>query len=735
MLRRRIVVDRLAQLVMLAAGVLVGVVVLRALLGTRQARRSFRVIFPRELPAEALVAALRGLHGLLPGPWRRLLRVPAVVLETIGSGKGITHWLSVAGADAEQVLGQLRAALPGVRIIEEPRPRPTIQVARELCPVGGGRLRSEAIAATNVAILGALQPAEGMIVVQWVLVPIGAGPLAWLAWRWRQLAGKDLPPRSGRAAEPPFVVSCRVGIAGGSPGRLLARVIGALATASTEDRRLRRRLLPSAWVADRLRRASVPSLGSGSGLAGDELAAVLGVPVAGPQLEGLTLSGSRQLPVAPAVSRTGRVLADALAAGRPRPVALTELESARGLLLTAPTGSGKSTVLEHLCAQDFAAGRGVVAVESKGDLVAALADLVPPERLDEVVVFDPADRRPVGFNLLTAGEDAAELIVDHVVGQFRALYATYLGPRSEMLLRAALLSLAGSPEPLTICEVIPALTDAGLRRRLAASISDDTLAGVWAWFDGQTAAAQAEMVSPLVNKLAAFTLRRRVRAVVGQAVGGLDLDAVLADGRIALISLSKGTVGEEAASLIGSCLLARLWAAIQARAAVPPQQRRFVSVVLDEAQDFLRLPVALGDAVAQSRGMNVGWTVAHQNLGQLTPELRRAVLANLRSKLVLQTSADDAHTFAREFAPHVNAADLQGLGPFEGYAALSTGAAVAPPASIITRPAPARAGLGTKVRDRSRARYGRAPAEVEDELRARLAGTPRETAVGQRRQQ
>jgi DNA helicase HerA-like ATPase len=155
--------------------------------------------------------------------------------------------------------------------------------------------------------------------------------------------------------------------------------------------------------------------------------------------------------------------------------------------------------------------------------------------------------------------------------------------------------------------------------------------------------------------------------------------------------------------------------------------------MVDEAQDFLRLPVALGDAVAQSRGLGVGWTISHQNLAQLPADLRAAVLANLRSKVVMQTTADDARAFAREFAPHLDASDLQGLGAFEAFAALSTGAAVAPPCSIRTRPPLTPTGHGDEVRARSRARFGRRPADVDAEIQARLGTAAPDAPVGARR--
>jgi hypothetical protein len=714
----------------LGAGALLA---LRAMLAAEAARRreTFRLIFPRSVEPGQLVAALRSIQGLIPRFPDRLVVTRAVTLEASADASGIVHCLSVPRNAADLVLGQLAAAIPGLRATPVEREvGPRSDLARELHATGSGGLRTETTPESNAALLATLQPLDPgeAIVVQWSIGPTEPVP-GWFRWL-RNARGEERDAHAADSAEPILRAICRVGVTGPRPGVLLARVLGASHRADTAERRLRRRALPSAWVGGRIARASAPVLAS-STLAADELAAVVGVPVGGPQLPGLRYAGSRTLPPAPEVRERGRVLGDAVATGRP--VALDPAESAKGLLVTAPTGAGKSTILERLCAADFAANRSVVVIESKGDLCRALADLVPERRRGQVLVFDPADERPAGFNLLAGGDAAADLIVDHVVGQFRQLYAGYLGPRSEMLLRAALLTLSQARGHWTICEVMPTLTDPSLRRRLAQSVEDDQLAAIWAWFDSQSPAAQAEMVSPLANKLAAFTLRRKLRTVVGQSKSALDFDAALAEPRIVLVSLAKGLVGEDAARLLGSCILAELWAAVQRRAARPQRERPFASVVLDEAQDFLRLPVALGDAVAQSRGLGVGWTASFQNLGQLTPDLRSAVTANLRSKLVMQTTADDARAFAREFAPHLQPADLQGLGPFEAYAAVSTGAAVAPPALIRTRPPLTPLGCGEPVRAASRSRFGHDPKDVDRELANRLAGAAPAAPVGTRR--
>lgn len=723
-------IDAFAFAFFAAAAVGCGLLAFRVMLAAEAGRQreTFRLTFPRGVDPAQVTAALRSVQGLLPRFPDRLLVTRSVGFETVATAAGIAHYLTAPAGKGDLVVGQLRAAIPGLRVVPAVAPDRFVNLARELAAVGIGSLRGDTTPESNAAILASAQPlgSNEAVIVQWSLSPTEPLP-GWLPW----LRGAGEAPQSGRQpVEPELRAVCRVGVRGPNPSALLGRVFGAIHRADAAERRLTRRLLPSAWVASRLARIAAPVL-SRSVLGADELAAVIGIPIGGPQLPGLAYAGSRTLPPAPDVPTRGRVLGDAIATRQP--VAIGEDESKTGLLVTSPTGAGKSTVLERLCAADFVAGRGVVVIESKGDLVQRLADLTPANRRGDVLIFDPADSRPAGFNLLAGGEEAADLITDHVVGQFRALYAGYLGPRSEMLLRAALLTLSQAPGAWTICEVMPLLSDPAFRRRLMGEVEDHQLAATWAWFDAQSEAARAEMVGPLANKLAAFTLRRKLRAVVGQSENALDFDRALSEGRIVLISLAKALIGEDAARLLGSCLLAELWAAVQRRAGLDASKRPFVSVVLDEAQDFLRLPVALGDAVAQSRGLGVGWTVAHQNLGQLQPDLRAAVLANLRSKLVMQTTADDARTFAREFAPHLDAADFQGLGPFEAYAAVSTGAAVSPPVSIRTRPPLASTGSGARVRADSRERYGRDPKDVDAEIQARLGAPAPDAPVGARR--
>lgn len=691
-----------------------------------------RLTFPRTVTADQAIAAARSLAGLL-SPWWRFSAAPSVTLEAWARAEGIRHVLTMPASRAEYVIGSLRAAIPGLRVDDEPAaPTNDLTLARELQVTRGGELRTDTIASGNAGLLAALQPLGGgeRAVLQYVITPTATNPLARAAARWfASWRGDDPEPDP---VEPQFAVAIRAAVSAPSTPRsrqLIARLLGSFHALNGPEARLVRRLLPSQAVA-----ARIEGMTPGRSIIGaDELAAAWAVPVEAPELPGLSLANSRELPPAANVPRRGLILGDSTVAGANRPVAVTQAEARRGILCVAPTGAGKSTILAGIAVQLMQAKSrpGLILIDSKGDLVADVADRIPAERCHDMIVFDPADAEPVGFNLI-GGSGESDLIVDHVVAELRSRYgAAGLGPRSEDILRACLTTLTARGG-YTLVEVESLLTNAAFRQKLVGGLDEPVLESFWAWYGSLSPAAQAEAIAPLSNKIRSYTMRRRVRAVIGQA-DGLDLGAALEDGKIVLVSLAKGLVGQDAAALIGAAMVSRLWTAIQARAALAPADRRPATVMCDEFQDLATLSPVFGEAVAQSRGYKVAWLLAHQHLAQLDPQTRQAVLANCRSRVVMQTTAADASTFAREFAPYLQAADLQGLGPFEGYAAVSVGSAVAPPVSIRTRPAPDPLGSAEAVRAASRKRHGKSAADVDAAIRKRTQGSRRSAPVGERR--
>jgi type IV secretory pathway TraG/TraD family ATPase VirD4 len=458
-----------------------------------------------------------------------------------------------------------------------------------------------------------------------------------------------------------------------------------------------------------------------------ELSAFAGIPMDEPRLPGLTLGASPQLPSAAGIPSEGRVLGQATFPGAERPIAIApDDNSFRNLHVIGPTGSGKTSLALNLICGDLAAGHGVVVLDPKGDLVSRTLERIPRGRLRDVILVDPTDeQRPVGVNLLASAADAPEVAADQVVALFKGLYSAFWGPRTDDILRATLLTLIRKPG-MTLAEVLPLLSNESgvLRQRLIGDLDDHVLEGFWSWFESLSPGERAQAVGPLANKLRTFLLRKRLRNVIGQSESTFSLTDVLAEQKVLLVNLSRGTLGEDASRLLGSAILAQIWQAVQARAALPESERPAVFGYVDEFQDYVGIPTSFADLLAQTRSYKFGLALLHQGFFQLPNDLKQAVLTNARSRVAFQLGHTDAATLAKEFGPDVTPDDLGALGAFEAIAQVSAGSQVSRPVSIKTLPPPPVTSQAETVRAVSRQRYGRPVAEVEAELRARSERQP-----------
>jgi type IV secretory pathway TraG/TraD family ATPase VirD4 len=367
---------------------------------------------------------------------------------------------------------------------------------------------------------------------------------------------------------------------------------------------------------------------------------------------------------------------------------------------------GKTTLLTHLIETDIRDGRGVIVFDPLGDLTELVSERIPQQRLDEVVVVDPTEaERPVGFNVIAT--DDPHRMADFLVGVMSRLFASSWGPRTADVLRASLLTLSATPGS-TLADVPDLLTDPALRRRLLPPVMNDrVLAGFWTWFEGISEGERSSVIAPLLNKVRAVVLRPEAIRALCHPEGQLDLTEVFKRRHIVIIRLAKGLLGEDTAALIGGLVLARLWQEILARAAVDSASRSPVFVYLDEFQDYLRLPVGMGDMLAQARGMGVGLVVAHQHLGQLPDQVRRDVLANVGSRVIFQTISDDSRVLARDLEPHLTSHDLRGLAAREIVARIALPDRVLAPVTGRTLPPSQPIASADEVQGESRARFGR----------------------------
>jgi hypothetical protein len=705
-------------------------------------RQVYRLSFPRGVKTDQVISFLRSLAGLRP-PRGWLLGVDSCIFELIAWTGNIEHRLRLPAQRAEAVLAQLRTAIPGLGAVPvmDPAVRPA-DFAREIRLTDSTRpIRTDQPEAVVASILTALESAslrEGEVVTwQWTVwaTPTGQPTTAHTgqtATGWlNQLlgtptpeTGQDRAARRAKLAEPVFGAVGRVGAASatrGRSGQLVGRVVGVVHQLSTPGARLTTRQLSPRQAAARMARAATPLGAPPAHLNARELATVLAWPIGDPLVPGLRLGGSRPLPPVADLPQTGRVVGTATYPGLERPVAISVGDSLMHLLVVGPTGTGKSTLLLNLAIQDIQAGRGVVVLDPSGDLASDVLDRVPGHRLSDVIHLDVSDeQRPVGLNLLAASPDDAELRADQVLAIIKQR-ATSWGPQLEEILANSLVALAASGQ--TLVELRPLLEDEGFRRPLVARLDPVLVPGAAAFFrrfEQWSDEQRHQALGPVLNKITPIVGRRMLRNVVGQTDPTTwSMPTVLATNRILLVSLPTGRIGAYAAELLGGVVVSMLWNAVLERSAVDRQQRQPSYTYVDEAPRFLGGAHDLTDALARARGHGYGLVLATQHLDQFPAGLRRTVLSEARSKIVLQPAATDAGTLARHFGPLVSATDLQALPARTAMAALVVGGQVAAPVTIATAPPPPPTGVGQLARDASRRTYGRDRDEVEQAIQAR----------------
>ncbi|WP_219416946.1 helicase HerA domain-containing protein [Pseudonocardia nigra] len=424
-----------------------------------------------------------------------------------------------------------------------------------------------------------------------------------------------------------------------------------------------------------------------------ELAALAHLPT-DDHVPGLLRAGARAVAPPPGITGPGP---DAKPlgitdTGHERPVALRVPDARQHLHVIGATGSGKSTLLGNMILADADAGRGILLVDPKGDLVTDVLSRLPRRCADRVVLLDADSRsRPPCLNPLDVTRSgpapSGDLAVDNLVSVFRRVYAAFWGPRTDDVMRAACLTLALQPDTPTLAQLPGLLADPARRERLTAAVTDPVLAGFWDWYGQLSDASRAQVVAPLLNKLRAFLLRPFVRDAIAAGPSTIDMTRVL-DGGICLVRIPKGSIGEETTRLVGSLTVAAAWQATTARARTPQRDRRDASLVVDECHNFLNLPYPIEDMLAEARGFRVAMTLAHQHLGQLSRELREGLSTNARSKIYFNAGPEDARDLSRHTAPHLTDHDLTHLGAYHAAARLVLHGEQTPAFTLRTQPLP-----------------------------------------------
>ena len=402
--------------------------------------------------------------------------------------------------------------------------------------------------------------------------------------------------------------------------------------------------------------------------------------------------------------------------GRIHPVGISAASRQRHVYVIGQTGTGKSTLLQNLVAQDIAAGEGLALIDPHGDLVEAVLDLVPQHRIDDVIVLDPSDRaQVVGFNPFYRVPDTEQaLVASNVVAAFRHVWADSWGPRLEYILFNTVAALLAAPDTCraSFLAIPRLLVDPAYRARVVDQVRDPRVRSFFRdEFERWPERQLVEALSPVQNKIGQVVGTPLVRNVLSQWRPSFSLETVLSRRRILLVRVPKGELGADPANLLGSLLVAGILQAAMRRS--DPAERVPFHLYIDEFQNFTT--DAFAAILSEARKYGLTLTLGHQYFEQLLPSVRAAILGNVGSLVSFRVGAEDAAVLAREFgsiAPGV----LQDLRRGEVAVRLTEDGSVGQPFRAVTAPPAPSCGRAATVRAQSQRAYGRDVRQVEDKI-------------------
>lgn len=378
----------------------------------------------------------------------------------------------------------------------------------------------------------------------------------------------------------------------------------------------------------------------------------------------------------------------------------------RHVYLVGKSGTGKSTLLENLIAQDLGAGRGVAVLDPHGELAERVLDFVPKRRINEVIYFNPKDRsNPLPLNLLAdVPKDKLSLTVEGVVTAFKNTWSESWGPRLEYILSASLAALVEAPKT-SLLHLPTLLTDASFREKLLHHVTDPVVRGFFADYNTWNERLKQEAISPVLNKVGALLLSQPIRASVGQTKNTFSFREVMDSQKIFVANLSKGHLGAQSANLLGSLLVAQFQLAAMSRSDIPRDERRDFTLYADEFQTFASRSFA--ESFSELRKYHCAIVAANQYLSQLSDEVRSAVLGNAGTLISFAVGESDAPTLAREFYPEFKPDDLIDLSKGEIIFKRSVKGRTQKPERAYTYPPPeVERSHARKIIRESRYRYG-----------------------------
>jgi len=324
------------------------------------------------------------------------------------------------------------------------------------------------------------------------------------------------------------------------------------------------------------------------------------------------------------------------------------------------TGMGKTSLLLNMILNDIYGNEGVCFIDPHGDAVETLLDYIPSFRVKDVIYFNPADSDyPIPLNVLGQVEaERKHLLVSSLISIFRKLYSEHWQHRQEHILRNSILSLLEQAGKKTLVDVYTLLADWRYRKAIVGEVKDPIVKTFWQnEFPKYLYQFKGEALAPIQNKLGAFLTMPLVRNIVGQEESRIDFRRVIDQRKILLVNLAKGRLGEDISSFLGSLIITKLYLAALARIEVPESDRRDSYLYVDEFQEFVASETFEG-ILSEARKYRLCLVLAHQYIGQLDEELRKAIFGNVGTIIAFPVGPENGEFLEKEFYPEFDRQDL-----------------------------------------------------------------------------
>ncbi len=458
----------------------------------------------------------------------------------------------------------------------------------------------------------------------------------------------------------------------------------------------------------------------------EEITSVFHLPISTTETPKINWLKSKAAPPPTNIPKDGMLLGYSDFRGTKTEIRLAKDDRLRHLYIVGQTGTGKSTFIEEMVKQDTKS-EGVCVIDPHGDLIDHILGSIPKERAEDVIYFDPADtERPFALNMMEYDENRPEqktFVINEMIAIFDKLYDLRQtgGPMFEQYMRNAMLLAMDSPElGSTLMEVPRIFRDVEFRKKKIAKCKDITVIDFWEK-EAEKAGGDAslENIAPYItSKLTTFISNDMMRPIIAQQKSTVDFRAVMDEGKILLVNLSKGKIGEINSHLLGMVIVGKLLMAALSRVDLPEKQRRDFFLYIDEFQNFTT--DSISQILAEARKYKLSLTIAHQYIGQLSEDISKAVFGNVGSMCSFRVGSEDAGVLEKQFAPTFDESDLINVDNFNCFTKLLINNESSAAFDMKTYP-PVEGSekMRNALKELSRFKYGRSRDVVEEEIKKR----------------